>query len=448
MHSLTLNQLSQAIKGELHGPDDAFLGLSTDTRNLRAGLTFIALKGPNFDGHEFIQQAEQQGASSLIVSQKVSSSLPQIQVDDTLEALGKVATCLRKQYHKPVIAITGSCGKTTVKGMISSILGLEHPTLATEGNYNNEIGVPLTLMRLKPEHDFVVLEMGAKKQGDIAYLMKIAQPTHTLVTSVMGAHLASFNDIDTIAKTKGEIYEHLASEGTAIVNLDIPYAKQWQVDLKHQRCITYSVKKPAHISMGYHRQTDQGIQFELMTDIGQIDIQLPLLGEHNISNALAAAALARSVGIDLDTIKKGLETLSAIPRRLEKKEAACGALIIDDTYNANPNSTKAAIDILSQYSGKRILVLGDMFELGPEAARLHAEVGTYAKEKNIDIVFGVGELSQYAVETFGEKGNHFSQRKALIATLLLILDASTTVLVKGSNGMKMNKVVEAIVSNN
>jgi len=439
----SLAKICSNVGGEYLGTDVPFGGVVLDTREQVAGRTFVAIKGAKQDGHDFIQEAEEKGANSLIVSRRVESNLPCIIVPDPKTYLADMAKWWRRQFSLPMVGITGSCGKTTVKEMLASILQQNHNVLVTQGNRNNELGVPITLLDLNDQHTAAVIEMGACRPNDIAYLMEIAKPKYTTITCVTGAHLEIFGSIENIAKTKGEIFACLDSKGVAAVNMDDRLVAKWNDNFKGT-VITYGMEADAKVTASYVADCEQGLEFGLVTPIGNIDIQLNLLGEHNIQNALAASALAISMGTKLDTIRAGLRAYVGTKGRLLQRKGRNGALVIDDSYNAIPYAVRAAIKVLAKFSSKKILVLGDMLEIGPEETNEHLKIGEYARSLGIDNLLTYGRLSRHAKESFGDGSFHFEQKGALINHLKAMLDAKTTVLIKGSNSMKMSEVVDAI----
>ncbi len=449
MMPVSLHQIAAATGGQLIGEDLTVSHISTDTRTITKGSVYWALTGKNFDGNTFAAEAVAKGAVALLVSEQ-QSQLPasQIVVDDTTQALGQLANWYRKQWAKPMVAITGSCGKTTVKGMVASILSQLNTTWATQGNLNNHIGVPKTLLSLMPEHHFAVVEMGASGLGEIEYLARIAEPQVALVNNVVPAHLEGFGSVDAIAKTKGEIYNGLGDDGTAIINLDDQYAGQWLQSIGERNWIGFSVEDHQADVSAMNVQLDNlgRAQFELCTHAGKIEIKLNVLGRANVANALAAACCAIPLGVSLDDIKIGLEQFNAVDGRLNVGRTQQGARLIDDSYNANPGSVKAAIDVLAELQGRRILVLGDMGELADEAEAAHREVGRYAKNEAIDQLLTVGPLSEFTVQEFGDGGHNFSTREALIAALEPQLSIDAAVLVKGSRSAGMEQVVQAIAA--
>ena len=317
--------------------------------------------------------------------------------------------------------------------------------MSPPGSYNNEVGLPKTLLELSPEHKYAVLEMGARKAGDLKYLMELVNPAVSLITNAAPVHVETFGDLDGVAAAKGEIYKYLQPHGTAVVNVDDQYAPYWLNILKTQNIITFGLECAADITCAYIVEEHHQLKFELVTDIGMAEVILPLLGLHNVMNALAAAAAARALDISLQDIKQGLEAFRPVTRRMEVKAGINGAKIIDDSYNANPVAMQYAMDVLSKQDGKKIMVIGDMLELGKQAESKHKILGQQAKAAGIDILLGYGDLARLAIEEFGANAEFFSDKTKLIAKVSAMLDQDTVVLIKGSNGMKLNEVVNAVV---
>lgn len=446
METIALSTIAEITGGTLLGGDGLVSNISTDTRTLAHGDLFVALTGPNFDGNQFAGQALELGAVAALVSVR-QEALPisQILVADTTQALADIAHWQRQRWAKPIVAITGSCGKTTVKGLVASILAQMGNTLATEGNLNNHIGVPKTLLRLNNE-DFAVVEMGASAAGEIGALVKIAEPQVALVNNVVPAHLEGFGSVEVIAQTKGEIYQGLGEDGVAVVNLDDRFAGQWLSDLGETRWLGFSVRDAAadfyatHIAMGTAGQPE----FDLCHNGNRTRIHLQLLGRANIANALAAAACASAVGASDQQIKAGLEQFSAVPGRLRVLPGIKGCRLIDDSYNANPGSVKAAIDVLADCRGHRILVLGQMGELGESAEASHREIGRFAKNAGIETLLTVGALTEESCREFGEGARRFENNQALADALTPEVSNNTVILVKGSRSAAMETVVRAL----
>ncbi len=441
---MSLSKAATAIESDLYGKDVVFKGCSTDSRTIEKDNLFIALKGEHFDGHKFIHDAEIKGASSLMLEQGEVKSLPYIKVSDTRKAMGLLAKSWREEITIPLVAITGSNGKTTVKEMVASILSGIAEVHATSGNLNNDIGVPLTLFGLDRKHQYAVIEMGANHPGEIEWLSAVARPNVAVITQCAPAHLEGFGSIEGVAKAKAEIYTGLKANGTAIINSDDDYADFWKDICLNSNQLTFGIDSlDANIRAKEIKPNpdDASIRFKLCSQSESIEINLPLSGKHNVMNALAAAACCISLDISLQSIKQGLEQMSPVKGRLQVKPGKHGARIIDDTYNANPTSLTAALGVLNNYKGKRYLVLGDMGELGDTSIQFHHDAGISAKQTGIDGLFTIGELSINAMQAFGEGALHFESYDALNRALSEILGGDTTILVKGSRAMQMEKIV-------
>ena len=446
----TLRMATDFLQPELHaeliGNNENFSGISTDTRDVQAGQLFVALSGPNFDGHDFIGEARKSGAVGAIVSAFVNDddmkNFPQIVVSDTLHAYGQLASRWRQQFKVPVVAITGSNGKTTVKEMLSAILSQRGDVLSTQANFNNEIGVPRTLLRIAGTHVAAVVEEGASRPGDIAYLTKLVQPTIVLVTNAASAHLEGFSTLDAVAKTKGEIFEYMPEDAIAVINADDTYADLWRKQAGQHLVLSFSLSENACADVQGSLQDDGRVK--ISTANGEISVQLSLQGRHNMMNALAATAAALAAGASLMDIAAGLTSVKAVPGRLERKPAINGAQILDDTYNANPASLAAALDVLGECRTHRYLALGDMAELGNQSVEFHAHAGRQARDKGVHRLYAVGEYSQHAAIAFGEKGRHFTGQEQLISQLRKDLNDKATLLVKGSRSAHMERVVAAL----
>lgn len=452
---MSLVALAAFISGELVGNDVEFNGVSTDTRSLVKGDIYIALKGDNFDGHAFITAAIEQGAAAVIVEQLPAAiTIPAIQVADTLAALGRVGSYFREQFTGSLIAITGSCGKTSVKGMLKSICEHAGSTLATQGNLNNHIGVPLTLAKLRPSHRFAVIEMGASAQGEISYLAGLAHPNIALVNNVRAAHVGGFGGIENIAREKGAIYDALGEQGIAIVNADEPYAEEFRTRNAARQRIEFGYRSNSAAQVHATRvecDDTQRYRFELHIDDACAPITLSVFGEHYVANALAAAACAVAAGIAIDHIQAGLEAYAGEAGRMQlvadiKPEQK--AKIINDAYNANPGSVRVAIDFLAGLKNtQKLLVLGDMGELGPGEDFEHTSIGIYARECELDQLVTVGELSRHAAEAFGPDAKMFTSHEQAAAYLLPLLSENATILLKGSRSSKMERVLEVLTMN-
>lgn len=455
---LTLMQVAEFFRAtasdqlgavELHNGDAQFTNVNTDTRRLAAADLFVALRGERFDAHTFLAQAAAQGVCGLVVEKfDASIALPQLVVKDTLLALGKIAAMNRKAFTKPVLAITGSSGKTTVKTMLADILRECGKVHATQGNFNNHIGVPLTLLQLNAEHDFAVIEMGASAIGEIAYLCSLATPQVAMINNVMPAHIAGFGSLAGVAQAKGEIYQGLNQRNTAVINIDDQFSQQWLAST-HANIIRVSLHNSQAdcYAENIHFAADS-VQFNVVIKGCTQTIAMNVLGEHSVRNALMASAMAFSVGANLAAIQRGLAAFSPVGGRMSRHTGINNALIIDDSYNANPGSVRAALDVLAVREGQRIMVLGDLGELGEKATDLHAQLGAYAKQKNIDHFFTLGVLTQHASEAYGTQTgqHHFVDRDSLIAEIKNLATPNTTILIKGSRSAKMDLVVSALCS--
>ena len=441
---MKLSTAGKIVKGQLKGCNVEFSSVSIDTRTMMPGALFVALIGEHSDGHQFIEYAQQAKAVAALVSTpRHQIDFPQLIVEDSARALIALASFWRKQFHIPIVGVTGSCGKTTVKSLCESIFKEQASVLVNEKSFNNTLGVPLTLLRLQSHHQYAILEIGANHPGEIRSLCNIVKPKVAIITNAGAAHLEGFGNLDGVARAKGEIIESLPDSGTVVINLDSPYKNYWQKIAGKRRIITFSTQTLADIIARDIQLNSQGeVQFFLqLPNNAHADIKLPLLGKHNVHNALAAVAAAYSQKIPMVSIKAGLETIKPATQRLVEYQGLFGAQIIDDTYNANPLSLNAAIELLSHRAGRLILVLGDMVELGKKSILFHREAGKKAKALGIDYLFSYGELSAHSMKTFGKNAWHFNDQIDLIEHLKKQLDSNTTILVKGSNSMKMNNII-------
>lgn len=443
---MRLSEAAVATHAQMIGDDVEFCCVGTDSRAIKKGQLFVALKGENFDGNQFAIQSLENGASAVLVS-SASGVGPALVVKDTRLALGELAAYWRAKFEMPVIAITGSNGKTTVKEMLASILkiaaGNDASVLATKGNLNNDIGLPLTMLELNNQHEYAVLEMGMNHSGELSYLTHLAKPNIALVNNAGSAHIGELGSLEAIAKAKGEIFEGLAVGGTAIINADDQYADMWKKRSSEYKQVTFGINADADVKSKYQLHPTESL-ISLSAGMGSVEFTLPAPGLHNVYNALAAASAALVLNISLTEIAEGLSTFSGAKGRLQPKQGFGGARLIDDTYNANPMSMKAAIDVLSGVEGKRIFVMGDMAELGVDAPSMHAEIGQYAKDAGVENFFALGVLSHGAVKAFGENAEHFESVDELVEALKKAMNAEVTVLVKGSRSMRMERVVDAI----
>lgn len=441
---MRLNTLALWTHGSLQGADADVGGVSIDTRTLQPGDLFVALLGEHVDGHAFVAAAAAKGAIGALVSRQVDAPIAQVVVDDTQLALGDLASAVRAQQHVRVIGITGSNGKTTVKTLTASILSRHGRTHVNSGNYNNEIGLPLTLLAMPADSEYAVLEMGAGKPGDIDYLAAIARPDIGLVNGIAPAHLARMGSVEGVAETKGALYSSLPADGVAIVNADDAFAPMFMGLAGGRRVIRFGLDHAADVGADIVELRVDSSHFVLSTPHGDADVELPLAGRHNVANALAAAAIAVALDVPLDTIVDGLENVPHVAGRLNLQPMSGSWTLIDDSYNANPGSAAAAIDTLALAGGTRWLLLGDMAELGANAAKLHADIGALAKTRGIDRLLAVGPLSASAVEAFGAGATHFTDQASLVAAAIAELAPGVTCLVKGSRSAAMDKVVAAL----
>lgn len=444
-----LADLAADCDGCLQGTDAEFATVSTDTRKLAAGELFVALRGPSFDGNEFLAEAANRGAAGALAERLGPPGFPVVLVDDALRALQLAAQRWRTRFALPVIGVAGSNGKTTSKEMIASILQGAGPTLATQGNLNNHIGVPLTLLRLSPEHRFAVIEMGANHPGDVAQLADFTAPSIGIVTNAGAEHLEGFGSLEGAARAEGELFAALSHEGVAILNADDEFATLWR-DMTVARIVTFGLGAKADFSA---RGITTGVgaegfvtRFMLVTPQGEVAVTLQLAGKHNVVNALGAAAAAVAAGASLTEVAAGLARMRAVPGRLQWRAARTGAWIIDDSYNANPSSLQAAIDVLEAQGGRRFLVLGEMGELGSFSREAHIEAGRYARAHGVERLFGVGAASRLAVESFGEGASWHADTGALAEAVAAALTADVRVLVKGSRSNRLERVVAALAS--
>ena len=449
---MRLHEAAQALNAAAVGADVSITAVVSDSRKLSPGCLFVALKGPRYDGHSFATKALEQGAAAVMVAASAQMAIsPALMVDDTLQALGQLAAWQRSRLPAKVAAITGSNGKTTVKEMLAAILSIEASAasvLATEGNLNNDIGMPLTLLKLTPEHRYAAIEMGMNHPGEISYLTQIARPDVALVNNALRAHLEGLGTIEAVARAKGEIYAGLKDDGIAIINIDDPHADLWLSLAIRHKVMSFGFAEQADVRIVPVSQTELNTPLVLETPVGRIEATLQVPGQHNLRNAAAAASLALALGIPTKSIADGLASYTGVKGRLQAHACILGAILIDDTYNANPDSVLAAIQVLAARSGTRILVLGDMGELGPDAAKMHREVGEKARAAGIDRLLCLGEMTLHSVEAFSQgdvsnRGMHFERIEELLAEIECALGPQVTVLVKGSRFMKMERVVQS-----
>ena len=448
---MRLSEAARVLNAELRGADTEFTGVSTDSRTLARGDLFVALKGERYDGHAYLAAVAAAGAAAAIVARGkagTDAGCPLLLVDDPERALAALAKDWRARFALPLVALTGSNGKTTVKEMLASILraaaGDASRVLATQGNLNNHIGVPLTLLRLRASHRYAVVEMGMNHAGEIRHLTHLAAPDVALVINAGTAHIEFLGSREAIAQAKGEIFEGLKADGTAVINADDVYAPLWRERAGTHRTLEFGLEQPAVVHATY-RLRDFDSEIRLTTPLGSATAVVAAPGLHNVKNAVAASAAAAALKLAPGIIASGLAQFTGAQGRLQRKAGAGGAIVIDDTYNANPDSARAAIGVLAAAPGTRVLVLGDMGELGQDGPALHAEIGETARASGVERLYTLGALSARATDAFGAGARHFERVEDLVAALLGTLGPDTTVLVKGSRFMRMERVVDALV---
>jgi len=451
----SLAEFARAMHGTLAGADAPFGGVSTDSRSIAAAELFVALAGPRFDAHDFVAAAAARGAAGAVVSRRLATALPQIVVADTLRALKDAAAAWRAQFALPVVAVAGSNGKTTSKELVAAMLGGMGPCHATRGNLNNHIGVPLTLLALEPQHRAAVVEIGANCAGEIAALVPLVRPTVGLVTNAGAEHLEGFGDLDGVARAEGELFAGLEPDATAVINADDRYAPLWRAQSRAARSLSFGLAPGADFraeglvtrvlaGRGAAGGPELVQEFTLVTPSGRVAARLALAGRHNVVNALGAAAAAHAAGADLDAIAAGLARMRPVAGRLQLVAAHGDALLLDDSYNANPSSLTAGLEVLAGLPGQRWLVLGDMAELGAHAGAAHVAAGREARAAGVTRLFALGALTGDAVEAFGTGGEWFPEAQALAARVRPLLAPGITVLVKGSRLNRLERVVAAL----
>jgi len=448
---MSLREAATAIGARVIGEDVRFDSVSTDSRTLQRGALFVALSGERFDGRRFIGSAKERGAAAAMVTEEPGSGttdreLPFVVVNDTRLALGRLAAHWRGRFHIPLVAVTGSNGKTTVKEMIAAILRAhfdESHTLATEGNLNNDIGLPLTLLKLRLSHRAAVVELGINHPGETAALAAIASPTVALVNNAQREHQEFMKGVAEVAREHGAVFAAMRPEGTGVINADDEFSGYWRELLAGRRVLDFGLDKPAQVG-GRHRFTHFGSEIELRTPEGATRVELHVDGRHNVLNAFAAAACALAAGASLEAVARGLAAFRPVGGRMQRRTARSGARLIDDSYNANPDSVRAAIDVLAAESGAKVLLLGDMGEVGELGVEFHEEIGRYARERGIDRLYAAGVLSHACIAAFGEGARHFTTVEDLITAAQEELGPQTTMLVKGSRFMRMERVVQAL----
>ncbi|MFK7814977.1 MAG: UDP-N-acetylmuramoyl-tripeptide--D-alanyl-D-alanine ligase [Gammaproteobacteria bacterium] len=449
---LSLAEIAEITNGQIYGDEVVVDGLSTDTRTMSAGNLFVALVGDSFDPHEVIDAGDANQAGAVLVQRKVDVTLPQVVVKDTYQALQQLAAAWRKRFSLPVIGVTGSNGKTSVKELIKQILSAslssssaspDEKVLATVGNLNNHIGVPLTLSKLNEGHRFAVIEMGANHAGEIATLAKLAEPNIGVITNIGPAHLEGFGSLEGVASAKSELYQNLSENGVAVVNADEHFREKLGKEIGDHMQISFGIEKDADV-VGKQISVDQ---VEIVTPIGEVRVKPQVTGMHALLNTLAATAVGLALGLELEDIKAGIEQTQAVPGRLARVQGLAGASVLDDSYNANPASLAAALDVQSKEPGEHWLVLGDMGELGDESVFMHKKAAEIAKQFGVSRLFAYGELTKHSVKEFGVGAAHFNGHSQLIEKLQNELFAGVCVLVKGSRAMQLEKVVEGIRTN-
>lgn len=446
--TLSLSTLKEIVPGSLFGADVDFSRVSTDTRALLPGDLYVALCGEHFDGNEFVPQAFEKGACAAIVSEREVVRDSCLLVADTAAALAELALMNRQRSQALVVAITGSQGKTTVKEMLGQILAVSHKVLVTRGNLNNHIGVPLTLLALEAHHERAVVELGASGLGEIAFTVRLAKPQVAVLTNAAATHLEGFGSLEGVVRTKGEIIDGLPADGTAVLNADDPHFPVWKTRAGSRRVVRFGLNAASADCYASDVQIDtlQGTRFTLHSPQGSCAITLSLLGIHNVVNALAASAAGLAAGATLEDVRAGLAQVRPVPGRLCLFSARSGATLVDDTYNASPSSFRAAIDVLAGFPGTRIVIIGDMGELGQDSEEAHRAVGEYARRKGIQALWATGPLSAHAARGFGAAALHFERLPQLLEHALTNAGAQSSVLIKGSRSAAMERVVEKLIS--
>ncbi len=445
---MQLAQINEIVHGHFYGDGVTVVSVSIDTRTLRPGDLYIAISGERFDGHEFVRQAQQAGACAALVQKPVDTDLPYIVVPDTRKALAELASAWRQQSGVKLVGITGSNGKTTVKEMTAAILSVNAPVLFTRGNLNNDIGVPLTLLRLESRHRFAVIEMGANHPGEIRYSAMYAKPDVALINNAGPAHIEGFGDIIGVARAKGEIVQSLHEHGVAVLNVDDPYFDYWRGLAGNRSVLSFGLSAAADVrasQIDFRVLADRFVTaFKLHLPDQVISVQIALPGQHNVVNALAAAAAATALGINALQIKQGLEQVKPVTGRLQPMPCRQGSLLIDDSYNANPASLQAALDVLLACPGEPWVVLGAFAELGSDSKTIHQKLGGLMKKAGVSRLFATGADAEYVVSQFGEGGVFFASQSSLIEMLHRQLTGDQTLLIKGSRTQQMEKVAAAL----
>ncbi|MEK7438819.1 MAG: UDP-N-acetylmuramoyl-tripeptide--D-alanyl-D-alanine ligase [Pseudomonadota bacterium] len=448
---MDMQEAAQGAGGEARGENTRFAAVSSDTRTIGEGALFVALRGERFDGHAYLAAAHARGAVAAMVDQGAAgagadSPLPLLVVDDTRLGLGRLAAYWRGKFALPLIAVTGSNGKTTVKEMIAAILSAHAGAgraYATPGNFNNDIGLPLTLLGLRARHSCAVVELGMNHAGETAYLAAIARPTVALVNNAQREHQEFLHGVEGVAHEHAAAFSALPADGIAVINADDSYADYWRGVCAPRRVLDFGIERPAAVG-GRYALRDFGSEIVLRVAQEETPVSLQAAGVHNVRNALAAAAAATAAGVGLSEIARGLADFRPVQGRLQRTNARNGAVVLDDTYNANPDSVIAAIEVLARAAGRKFLVLGDMGEVGAHGAAFHAEIGRHARALGVDRLYLLGESCAHAAAAFGEGARHFGDIDALLAALEAELARGNTVLVKGSRFMRMERVVQAL----
>ncbi len=438
---LRLSEMTAPAGGELRGPDTEVRGLAIDSRQVKPGDLFAALPGSRVDGHGFVAPAVQAGAAAALVAHQLDLDCPQLVVPDVRQAMGRIASHWRRQLDLQMVGITGSNGKTTVKEMATAVLSAAGPTAATQGNYNNEIGLPLTLAALTPSHRYAAIEMGAARAGDIRYLAEMARPQVGVVTNAGPAHLESMGSLEGVARTKGEIYSALPSDGVAIINADDRFADFWRGLAGRRRLLTFGLDQPADVSA----RNFEGGDVRIIVAGREYPFRAALPGRHNLMNVLTALTINLAFELPMEPALRALERMHALPGRLEPRRHAEGWSLIDDTYNANPASLYAGLQVLAEGGQERWLVLGDMAELGTDSNKLHAEMGQAAADLGVRRLYGVGAASRHSCRAFGDGARHFTSHAALLAALKQDLQPGVSCLIKGSRSMAMEQIVNGLL---
>jgi len=445
---MRLSNIADRLGGELHGKDLEFSAVSIDTRTLRPGDLYLAIQGERFDGNNFVAEARECGACAAVVSRLTDTDIPQLLIDDTTLALGQIAMLNRLASKARLVAITGSQGKTTVKEMTGSILSKVGPTLVTRGNLNNAIGVPLTLLELTAEHEFGVIEMGANHAGEIAYSVVLVKPDVAALTNAARAHIEGFGSLQGVAEAKGEIIDGLGPEGTMVLNRDDQFFDSWKERAGDRKVTSFSTanQHADFVAGDVHRAEDGRLSFRLVGKEMNEKVSLNLLGRHNVGNALAAAALATEAGAGSVHVREGLESVEPVKGRLSPVDNVLGVTLIDDSYNASPDSFRAAIDVLADFEGHRILLAGDMAELGGTARAEHVDLGNYARDAGIEELWTIGGDAHHSSNAFGTGAMHFSGKEEVVCRCRDMLKPGVTLLVKGSRSAGLDEIIQALAT--